>query len=115
MLLAHPRQDFPAGQATTVLRTPAHVGVEETRVSLRLAARRPRCGTATYEALFAIWADGFQGKWSLSGPFAFSLSRTVGRCGISRGSRSSGRVCRDHSRRNRAPGRPARSGWSASC
>ena len=54
MLLAHPRQDFPAGQATTVLRTPAHVGVEETRVSLRLAARRPRCGTATYEALFDL-------------------------------------------------------------
>lgn len=44
MLLAHPRQDFPAGQATTVLRTPAHVGVEETRVSLTADVPLGQCG-----------------------------------------------------------------------
>ncbi len=44
MLLAHPRQDFPAGQATTVLRTPAHVGVEETRVSLTAEVPLDQCG-----------------------------------------------------------------------
>jgi hypothetical protein len=44
MLLAHLRQNFTAGQATTVLRTPAPVGVEETRVSLTAEVPLDQCG-----------------------------------------------------------------------